>query len=60
VNDPPTTPSTEDRRQAWDDLQRILQETHESASKSGMSQADIEQIIDAACEEVRYRTKPSE
>ena len=47
-------PPVEQRRDAWDDLQGIIDDMHQSARATGIPVDQAEQIIDEACENVRY------
>jgi mevalonate kinase len=47
-------PAAEDRGQTSDELTDILNEAHENVRKSGVPTEEIERLIDAACDDVRY------
>jgi hypothetical protein len=47
-------PAVEDRRAAWDELQKIVAVMHENVVKSALSPAEIDRLIDAECDAVRY------
>ncbi len=47
-------PPVQQRREAWHDLQEIMDEMHASVRQSGIPAAEVEQTIDQACDEVRY------
>jgi hypothetical protein len=51
-------PLKEQREEAWQQLEAMMAEMRRSAAASGLSDDDIDQIIDETCEEVRYGRKP--
>jgi hypothetical protein len=56
--DAAAVPTTAVRRQAWNELEKIIAEAHDTVRTSGVSREQLEQTIDEACNEVRYGTKP--
>ena len=52
--DPVEERSTEVRRAAWDELQKIMEVMKNNARDSGRSADEIDRLIDEACESVRY------
>lgn len=52
--DTSTDPPLEERRQAWAELQGIMDNVHTQVRQSGVSADELERTIDEACNEVRY------
>jgi hypothetical protein len=51
-------PSVEERRHAWDELQKIIADLHSTTRRSGAPAEQVERTIDEECETVRYGKKP--
>jgi hypothetical protein len=49
-----TEPTASSRRQAWSELQEVIQEAHQNVRNSGVSSDELERTIDQACDDVRY------
>jgi hypothetical protein len=49
-----TEPPAQQRQEAWNDLREILDEVHQSVRATAIPVEQIEQIVDEACEHVRY------
>jgi hypothetical protein len=47
-------PPAQQRREALNDLQEIMDEMHANVRKTGISADEVERTIDQACDEVRY------
>jgi hypothetical protein len=47
-------PPAQQRQEAWNDLREILDEVHQSVRATAIPAEQIEQIVDEACEHVRY------
>ncbi len=47
-------PTPEQRSEAWRNLESIADEMRAHARNSGLAVEEVEQIIDEACDEVRY------
>lgn len=50
-------PTGEQRDQAWQELEAMMAEMQRCAAESGLTDDAIDQVIDEACEEVRYGRK---
>ena len=50
----PAEVTAEENDQAWDELADIINAARENVRKSGVPTDEIERLVDAACEEVRY------
>jgi hypothetical protein len=47
-------PTENIRRQAWNEIEVIIAESHQNVRQSGVSQEELERTIDETCDEVRY------
>jgi hypothetical protein len=47
-------PAEPTRREAWNEIEEIIAESHQNVRQSGVSQEELERTIDQACDEVRY------
>lgn len=47
-------PAVADRNAAWDELETIVAPTQRNAAKSGLASEQIDALLDAECEAVRY------
>ena len=47
-------PPLQQRREAWNDLQKIVNEMHANVRDAGIDTTYVERTIDEACDEVRY------
>jgi hypothetical protein len=47
-------PTEHIRRQAWNEIEEIIAESHQNVRQSGVSQEELERTIDETCDEVRY------
>jgi hypothetical protein len=52
--DPLAEPPKAQRRAAWNELKGLFDVMHENVKQSGRSQEEIDQLVDEACESVRY------
>jgi hypothetical protein len=46
-------PPESTRREAWNEIEEIIAESHQNVRQSGVSQEELERTIDQACDEVR-------
>lgn len=49
--------SREQRAEAWQELAELMAEMQRNAGASGLSDLEIDRVIDETCEEVRYGRK---
>lgn len=52
--DPDLEPSAQQRDSAWDELKAMMADMQRGTGASGLSDAEIDRLIDETCEEVRY------
>jgi len=56
--DAAVNPTPAARQKAWEDLEEVIAEARRNVGESGLSPPELEQIIDQACNDVRYGESP--